>query len=408
MTSITEDSVPARGQDIPAIFRMFLKLLASNWTWGNLTLQLPNGGVHRISGTVAGHSAVLVIRDYRFITRVLRSGDIGFAEGYMAAEWDSPNLPVLLETLVNNYDHIRRLFDGNGFMKLVNWIGHRINRNSRSGSKRNIHAHYDLGNTFYEAWLDSSMTYSSARFESEGQSLEDAQSAKYASLARMMDLQAGHSVLEIGCGWGGFAEYAAHQIGANVTGITISQEQYDFARRRVFLAGLSEKVDIRLVDYRDVEGQFDRVASIEMFEAVGREYWPTYFDKVSQVLKPQGKAGLQIITIQEELFEDYEARTDFIQKYIFPGGVLPSEERLSPVLEQAGLTQSGIIRFGTDYADTLAEWAKRFSASWRTITSNDKTFDERFRRMWLFYLAYCEAGFRSARTDVIQIALEKK
>ncbi len=393
-----------RGASSP-VLNLLLRLLSSNWTWGHLTICLPEGTVHQLEGRVEGHAAVLRIRDARFARRVLKSGDIGFAEGYMEGEWDSPNLPVLLETLVNNYDHIRRLFDGNVLMKAFNWLGHRFNRNSRSGSRRNIHAHYDLGNEFYSAWLDSSMTYSSARYSREGLSLQDAQKEKYASLARVMDMNAGQTVLEIGCGWGGFAEYAAREVGAKVTGITISQEQYDFARRRIFEAGLSERADIQLIDYRDVDGRFDRVASIEMFEAVGREYWPVYFQKIHQVLKPEGRAGLQIITIQDDLFEDYQARTDFIQKYVFPGGTLPSEHVLERVIQQSGFHQDEVLRFGRDYADTLSEWSKRFESSWRMIEASNPKFDQRFRRLWLFYLAYCEAGFRSARTDVIQIGL---
>jgi cyclopropane-fatty-acyl-phospholipid synthase len=222
----------------------------------------------------------------------------------------------------------------------------------------------------------------------------------------MMDLQPGHGVLEIGCGWGGFAEFAAREVGAVVTGVTISREQHDYARRRLFEAGLAERADIRLIDYRDVEGQFDRVASIEMFEAVGREYWPAYFQKVHDVLKPGGRAGLQIITIQDELFEEYDARTDFIQKYVFPGGSLPSEARIAPVIARTGLGEIAVERFGGDYADTLAEWARRFDGAWGEISSG-AGFDDRFRRLWRFYLAYCEAGFRSGRTDVIQMALQR-
>lgn len=389
-----------------SVFNLFLRLLSANWTWGQLTLIRPDGESHVLNGSTAGHSAVLHIRNYRCAMRVLKSGDIGFAEAYVAGEWDSPDLPVLLETLVNNYDHIRRLFDGNPLMNVINRIGHRLNRNSRRGSRRNIHAHYDLGNAFYSAWLDGSMTYSSARFDSPSQDLEAAQSVKYASLVRMMDLRQGQSVLEIGCGWGGFAEFAAREVQAKVTGVTISREQYDYARQRIFEAGLAERVDIQLCDYRDVRGQFDSVASIEMFEAVGREYWPTYFNKVHDVLKPEGRAGLQIITIQDELFEEYDARTDFIQKYVFPGGSLPSEGVLAPVITAAGLNTTGVERFGLDYARTLSEWAKRFDAAWALI-GRDGGFDSRFRRLWLFYLAYCEAGFRSRRTDVIQMALNR-
>jgi cyclopropane-fatty-acyl-phospholipid synthase len=390
-----------------AVFGLFLRHLSENWTWGRLTLVSPDGSSLDLVGEAPGHAAVMHIRSYSFAMRVLKSGDIGFAEGYMAGEWDSPDLAVLLETLVNNYDHIRRLFDGAALVNGLNWLGHRLNRNSRRGSRRNIHAHYDLGNGFYRLWLDPSMTYSSARFEQPEQSLESAQRAKYASLARMMDLQSSHSVLEIGCGWGGFAEFAAQEVGAVVTGVTISREQHDFARRRLFEAGLADKADIRLIDYRDVEGRFDRVASIEMFEAVGREYWPTFFNKVHGVLKPGGRAGLQIITIQDALFDEYEARTDFIQKYVFPGGSLPSEVKMAPVVAGAGLSWGQTERFGSDYARTLVEWSRRFEAAWGDVCREGPGFDDRFRRLWRFYLAYCEAGFRSGRTDVIQLSLDR-
>jgi cyclopropane-fatty-acyl-phospholipid synthase len=405
MTSVTAERHEA-GARTPRGFTFLLRLLASNWTFGRLTVLLPNGEVHQLEGSQPGVSAIFDIKDYRFARRVLASGDIGFAEGYMAGEWESPHLAALLESFANNYDHIRRLVDGHPAMKAVNWFAHRRNRNSRKGSRKNIHAHYDLGNAFYASWLDSSMTYSSARFTGAGMALEAAQREKYASLARLMDLQSGQSVLEIGCGWGGFAEFAAKEAGTRVTAVTISQEQYDFARQRMFNAGLSDRVDIQLIDYRDVEGTFDRVASIEMFEAVGMEYWPAYFSKIHEVLKPGGKAGLQIITIDDDLFGGYNKRTDFIQKYIFPGGMLPSEKELKPVIDGAGLEWRAIERFGQDYAETLKLWDERFQTAWGDIRRMGG-FDERFRRLWRFYLAYCEAGFRSARTDVVQLVLAR-
>lgn len=405
MTAVPAE-VSAVAARTPRGFGLLLRLLAANWTYGRLSVQLPNGEVHQLDGARPGPSAILDVRDYRFARRVLASGDIGFAEGHMAGEWETPHLAVLLESIAANYDHIRQVVDGNPVMRLINGLSHRRRRNSRSGSRKNIHAHYDLGNAFYAAWLDSTMTYSSARFAAPDDGLETAQTRKYAALARMMDLKPGQTVLEIGCGWGGFAEYAAREIGAHVTGVTISQEQHDFARKRLFEAGLADRADIRMLDYRDVDGQFDRVASIEMFEAVGREYWPTYFDKIRDVLVPGGRAGLQIITIQDALFEDYNSRTDFIQKYVFPGGMLPSEDRLRPVIEQSGLAWQAVERFGSDYADTLALWDRRFQTAWPDIRRMG-SFDERFRRLWRFYLAYCEAGFRSGRTDVIQLALNR-
>jgi cyclopropane-fatty-acyl-phospholipid synthase len=405
MTSVTAERHETAPR-MPRGFGLLLRLLASNWTVGRLTVLLPGGASHLLEGSQPGPSATLDIRDYRFAGRVLASGDIGFAEGYMAGEWETPHLAALLEALARNSDYIRRLVAGNRFMKAVHWLSHRMHRNSRSGSRKNIHAHYDIGNAFYAAWLDPSMTYSSARFTRVGMALEAAQREKYASLARTMDLQAGQSVLEIGCGWGGFAEFAAKEIGARITGITISREQYDFARQRMFNAGLSERADIQLIDYRDVQGRFDRVASIEMFEAVGQEYWPAYFGKIHEVLEPGGRAGLQIITIDDAFFAGFRKRTDFIQKYIFPGGMLPSEAALRPIVAAAGLDWNGVDRFGQDYAETLRLWDERFQAAWEDIRRLGG-FDERFRRLWRFYLAYCEAGFRAGRTNVIQLALSR-
>ena len=405
MTTVTADRHEAAAR-APRGFGLLLRLLASNWTFGRLTVLLPGGSIHRLEGPRPGPAAVLDIRDYRFARRVLASGDIGFAEGYMAGEWETPHLAALLETLARNHDHIRRLMVGHPLMKAIHWLSHRMNRNSRSGSRKNIHAHYDLGNAFYAAWLDPSMTYSSARFSRAGMALEAAQHEKYAALARTMDLRPGQSLLEIGCGWGGFAEFAAKEIGARVTGITISREQHDFARRRIFDAGLSERADIQLIDYRDVQGRFDRVASIEMFEAVGMEYWPAYFGKIHDVLAPGGRAGLQIITIDDRYFAGRAKRTDFIQKYIFPGGMLPSEPSLKSVVDGAGLKWGTIERFGQDYAETLRLWDERFQGAWDDIR-RVSGFDERFRRLWRFYLAYCEAGFRAARTDVIQLGLSR-
>jgi cyclopropane-fatty-acyl-phospholipid synthase len=391
--------------DAPLPFRIVARAMAKDWRHGTLTLVTPQGRELVLRGPEAGPDARLTIWDYRFLRRVLTGGTAGFAEGFMGGEWETPNLARLGEAMALNFDHIRTVTHATRFISLFDRLRHALNANSRRGSKRNIHAHYDLGNAFYEQWLDPSMTYSSALYAQPGQTLEAAQENKYRTLAQGMGLQAGHHVLEIGCGWGGFAEYAAREVGARVTGVTISREQYDFARKRLFDAGLAERADVRLVDYRDVEGQFDRVASIEMFEAVGERYWPAYFDKIAQVLKPGGRAGLQIITIDEAHFDDYRRSPDFIQKYIFPGGMLPSEPRLEAETRRAGLGWAGIVRFGQDYADTLAEWAERFEAAWQTI--RPLGFDERFNRLWRFYLAYCEAGFRTRRTDVVQLTLAK-
>jgi cyclopropane-fatty-acyl-phospholipid synthase len=389
----------------PAVFRSAVKIAARNWMWGSLTFVLPSGREVAIRGSQPGPDARVVIRDFRCMRRVMANGDIGFAEGYLSGEWDSPDLTAVLECAGLNFDRIHEIVDGNPLMAAVNYLSHLLRANSRRGAKKNIHAHYDLGNAFYERWLDPSMTYSSAWFERDGQPLEQAQRNKYAALARGMQLEPSHHVLEIGCGWGGFAEFAACEVGARVTGITISEEQYQFARKRVFDKGLAEKVDIRLIDYRDVGGAFDRVASIEMFEAVGERYWPAYFEKIRSALSPGGRAGLQIITISDEFFEHYRGRADFIQKYVFPGGMLPSEPRLKAVTDRAGLAWTGVNRFGQHYAETLRRWAERFEAAWDDV--KPLGFDERFHRLWRFYLNYCEAGFRTGRTDVVQLSLAK-
>ena len=404
-TSAIVDLGDAELRRAPAAFRTVVRIASDNWEYGRLAFVLPSGRTLQIEGKKSGPDARLIVRDFRFVSRVLAAGDIGFGEGFMAGEWDTPDLSALLEAFTANLDRLTRLMDGNFFVRAVNSLLHSLNRNNKRGSRRNILAHYDLGNAFYSRWLDPSMTYSSARYERPGQSLSEAQRNKYASLARQIGLGPDNHVLEIGCGWGGFAEFAAGEVGAKVTGITISPSQFEFARKRLFEQGLADKADIRLVDYRDVEGRFDRVASIEMFEAVGEEYWPLYFQKIHEVLSPGGRAGLQIITIRDELFEGYRSRADFIQKYIFPGGMLPSETRLRQETDRAGLEWSDIVRFGQNYADTLAEWASRFEGAWDDIKGLG--FDEKFRRLWRFYLSYCEAGFRTERTNVVQLSLAK-
>ncbi|MFC3078168.1 class I SAM-dependent methyltransferase [Phenylobacterium terrae] len=392
-------------REAPAAFRTAVRLLATNWIAGTLTFELPSGRELRMEGAKPGPDARLVVRDFRFMSRVLTAGDIGFAEGYMAGEWDTPDIAALLEIFSRNAEGILRLVQGNPVFRALGMVNHALRTNTRKGAQKNIHAHYDLGNAFYSRWLDETMTYSSARYAEPGQPLTEAQRNKYRTLAESIGLQRGQHVLEIGCGWGGFAEFAAGEVGAKVTGITISREQYDFARERMFRQGLNERAEIRFVDYRDVDGQFDRVASIEMFEAVGEKYWPAYFGKIAQVLSPGGRAGLQIITIRDELFDRYRRRMDFIQKYIFPGGMLPSEARLERETRAAGLAWDGVARFGQHYADTLAEWRRRFDGAWDEI--RPLGFDERFRRLWRFYLSYCEAGFRTGRTNVVQLALAK-
>jgi cyclopropane-fatty-acyl-phospholipid synthase len=388
----------------PFTARRILRYVAGRWAVGELIIRQPRGPDIRLQGHKPGPHAELNVRDFGFMRRVVRAGQIGFAEGYMAGEWDSPDLTTLLETISLNFDRLAKVFRGNRLVRRILTIGHALNFNSRRGSRRNIAAHYDLGNDFYSLWLDPSMTYSSALYAGT-QDLGQAQRQKYAALARAIGLRSGERVLEIGCGWGGFAEFAAKEAQAKVTAITISEAQAEFARARLQREGLNETAEVRLIDYRDMDGRFDRIASIEMFEAVGEAYWPTYFSKVRELLSPGGRAGLQIITIRDDLFANYRRQADFIQRFIFPGGMLPSEGRLRDVFSRAGLVEQGLNRFGADYARTLGEWLQRFDEVRGQVRGMG--FDDRFIRMWRMYLAYCEAGFRTGRTNVGQWVLAR-
>lgn len=396
-------------KSMPGWARKGLKMLRDHWERGVLNIILPDGSQMVIEGRQSGPRATLKVNDYNFMKRVLSAGDIGFADGFKKGEWDTPDLATLLEAMSLNIDRMKTLLTGNTLVQTINnWL-HSLRDNTKSGSKRNIFAHYDLGNSFYDQWLDQSMTYSSALFQGDRftkhKDLGAAQTAKYRRLAELVDLQPGQSVLEIGCGWGGFAQYAAETIGAHVTGVTISPAQHEYATQRMQRLGLSDRVDIKLMDYRDIEGQYDAVVSIEMFEAVGEKHWNEYFTKLRNALKPGGKAGLQIITIADEMFDDYRTRADFIQKYVFPGGMLISLQKLTQESESRGLNVLSAHKFGQDYAETLKQWAQRFEAAWDE--GRIKGFDEPFRKLWLFYLAYCEAGFRTQRTNVVQLELQR-
>ena len=383
--------------------QMLALALRHCWGEGVLTLTAPDGSLHRMEGAESGLDARMEVRDGRFVRRVLATGDVGFADSYIAGEWDSPDLARTLTAFSANFDHIARLMDGQPLLRFANWAAHALNRNSRSGSRRNIHAHYDLGDDFYRLWLDGGMNYSSGLYDGASLDLAGAQAAKHAALADAMDLRPGHSLLEIGCGWGDFARFAAVERGARVTAVTVSRSQHDCTAARLQAEGLSERVEVKLCDYRDLEGRYDRVASIEMFEAVGEAYWPTYFRKLRELMAPDGRAALQIITIQDALFEAYRRRPDFIQLNIFPGGMLPSERRLRQQTDRAGLSWTGVRRFGQDYALTLSEWARRYAEAADAVRAQG--FDARFDRLWRYYLAYCEAGFRTERTDVVQVGL---
>jgi cyclopropane-fatty-acyl-phospholipid synthase len=386
---------------LPARARMMLST-AMHLAKGSLTIRTPEGRLLSVGGHAPGPVAELVLRNWNLPRRAFTGGTIGVAESYMDGDWESPDVTTLLELFVVNAEAGEQVAGGaSRLLTLVQRVRHWLNDNSPKGSRRNISAHYDLGNQFYRHWLDPTMTYSSALFSTGAKDLESAQQAKYRALARDATIGPDDHVLEIGCGWGGFAEFAAREIGCRVTGLTISREQHDFASARIAAAGLADKVDIQLRDYRDETGRYDRIASIEMFEAVGEKYWPVFFGKLKECLKAGGTAGMQIITINEDAFQTYRKRPDFIQRYVFPGGMLPTPAILKSLGADHGLSTLAERVFPQDYARTLAEWRERFRASWEKIVPLG--FDERFKRLWEFYLHYCEAGFRAEYIDVRQV-----
>jgi cyclopropane-fatty-acyl-phospholipid synthase len=337
----------------------------------------------------------------RMLARLLSRGDLGFAESYMAGEWSSGDLTALLAAIGAN-DSGSAVRKGVMMERMRDRLLHLLRNNSKAGSRRNIAYHYDLSNDFYALWLDPGMTYSSAVFGQAGEPLELAQQRKYRRLLDALQARPGDHILEIGCGWGGFAEEAARR-GCRVTGVTLSREQLDFARNRIHAAGLGDLVTLEFRDYRDITGQYDHIVSIEMFEAVGEQYWGGYFETIRQTLRPGGRAALQIITIDDRAFDNYRNKVDFIQKYIFPGGMLPSLQRLERLTQTAGLEIQALALHGLDYARTLRAWHQAFDRQREAIAALG--FDERFRRMWKYYLSYCEAGFRLGRIDLAQLTL---
>jgi cyclopropane-fatty-acyl-phospholipid synthase len=401
---LTPDNVDKQLPDLPRIVRLALRF-GSRLRRGTLTVTLPDRRLVRLGGAEPGPDAEMTITSYAFASRLLNGGDIGIAEAYLHGEWDTPDLTAFLYLFCVNHDLIQIMLGDNPMMRFVQIVRHWFNRNTKRQARKNIFAHYDIGNAFYSAWLDPSMTYSSAIFEDGTQDLTAAQNNKYRRLAEAIDLKPGHKVLEIGCGWGGFAEYAARHYGAHVTGLTISTEQRDFARKRIQDAGLGDKVDIKFQDYRDERGQYDRIASIEMIEAVGEQFWPQYFSQLRDRLLPGGLVGIQAITIQDKFFHTYRREVDFIQRYVFPGGMLPSPAILKAFGDKFGVPVIKERIFGLDYAKTLATWRGNFRAAWPSLTPLG--FDDRFRRLWEYYLAYCEAGFLSGNIDVRQVVFAK-
>jgi cyclopropane-fatty-acyl-phospholipid synthase len=378
--------------------------MATKLQSGALTIELANGARHRIRGAAPGPEGHLRLHRERAIRRFITGGRLGFSEAYLDGDWDSDDLARLLELMSRNEQVYDDLDGGSLWRRIPARLQHLVRVNTRRGSRRNILAHYDLSNDFYRRWLDRSMTYSSAQFAHPDMTLEEAQQAKYRAIVERLELRPHHHLLEIGCGWGGFAEFVGREVGARVTAITISEAQHAHAAERIQAAGLSDRVDVRLLDYRDVADVYDRIASIEMFEAVGERYWPTYFGKLRSCLRPEGRATLQVITIADRYFQSYRKGVDFIQRHVFPGGMLPSPGVLQREIARAGLRPIAEVAFGLDYARTLAEWGRRFRGAWPDIVRLG--FDHRFRRLWDYYLAYCETGFRVGYTDVRQITLE--
>ncbi|MCK6427121.1 MAG: cyclopropane-fatty-acyl-phospholipid synthase family protein [Burkholderiaceae bacterium] len=391
---------------VPASARPALALL-ERLPQGRLQLELPDGRTRTFGVDGSDLQASVQLRDWTPLQAALAEGDIGFARSYIEGRWDTPDLAGLLRLLLANREALEALVYGRWWGGLLHRLRHALNRNSRRGSRRNIHLHYDLGNLFYRCWLDGTMNYSSAWFEGDAQRpLEQAQRAKMRRALQEAGVQPGARVLEIGCGWGAVAELAASEFEAQLTGVTLSKEQLRWGQERLARAGLAERAELRLQDYRDLRDEpFDALLSIEMFEAVGEAQWPTYFRQVQRLLKPGGRACIQTITIRDDLFERYRRSSDFIQQYIFPGGMLPCDAAFRREAQRAGLVVEQAFAFGRDYAETLRRWRAAFEAQRESVRRLG--FDEAFERTWRFYLAYCEAAFDAGSTDVVQYTLRR-
>jgi len=373
---------------------------------GRLDVILPDGRRFRLNGSNPGPAAEIQVHDPDLFARLIREGDMGFSDAYLEGGWSTPDLQAFMDLITEDNPALYEGFSGMAFVRAYERLRHFLRSNSRRQAKKNIAYHYDLGNDFYALWLDESMTYSSALFRSGQESLERAQEQKYAALVDSLKLAPGAHVLEVGCGWGGFAEYAAGQRGLRVTGLTISQAQHDYAVERIARAGLSDRVTIKLCDYRDERGRYDGIASIEMFEAVGERYWPVYFGALHDRLAPGGRATVQVITVPDARFPSYRKNVDFIQKHIFPGGMLISPGEFRRQASGAGLDWESSIEFGSSYSETLRRWFQTFSERWDRIRALG--YDDRFRRMWDFYLTSCASAFRAGTCDVTQITLHRR
>ncbi len=373
---------------------------------GSIIVHFPGGQTRVLGNHATGPQAEVYLKSWRPIRRLIAGGSTAWARAYIEGDWESPDLTKMFELFSMNRRTLGDSTRGAWWSRLANQAMHSFRANTKLGSQTNISFHYDLGNDFYKQWLDPSMTYSSAIFAEGDNCLETAQRRKYRRLLDLLDAKPGQHILEIGCGWGGFAEFAAQENGVKVHGITLSEEQLSWARQRIAEKGLGDLVTFELIDYRDVKGRYDHIASIEMFEAVGERFWRTFMDKVQSLLHPGGRAALQIITIDEAIFEAYRRGADFIQTYIFPGGMLPSIERFQAVVEDAGLAWKSGHSFSKDYAKTLGYWREAFEGAIQKNTLPQE-FNAQFQRIWRYYLAYCEGGFLGGGLDVHHIALQK-
>ncbi|MEY8883123.1 class I SAM-dependent methyltransferase [Donghicola sp. XS_ASV15] len=394
-----------KGQaDLPRYLTSVLSMM-EGMRAGRLDIRLEDGRVFRCEGQLPGPVAEIVIHHPDVFSRLIREGDLGFCDSYLDGWWSSPDLQAFMDLIHDQQESVYDGFPGQSLVRALEKFRFWLQSNTKRQAKKNISYHYDLGNDFYGLWLDETMTYSSAIFENGQEDLAAAQTQKYASMVDRMGVQPGDHVLEIGCGWGGFAEYAAKERGLKVTGLTISKEQLAYAEKRIAEAGLSDRVTLKLQDYRDEKGTYDGVASIEMFEAVGEKYWPDYFKTVRNCLKPGAAATLQIILIEDKRWDTYKKGVDFIQKYIFPGGMLPSPRVLREEVEGAGLHVKETFEFGESYSQTLRRWHEDFNARWDQVS--ELGFDDRFRRMWNFYLTACAGAFRGGICDVTQMTIER-
>ena len=391
-------------KEFKAKAKLFFSVL-SQGKYGSISVYYEKKKIFFHRGVLPGPSAQIRLLKKKCLDDFFLKGDLGWAESYIESNWESSNLSDFLEWGAKNFHEFSKYIRGKWFIILYLRLKHYLNRNSKIGSKKNISFHYDLGNSFYEKWLDKSMTYSSGMFKKESDDLYNAQLNKYRNLAKITDIKNNDKVLEVGCGWGGFSCFLAKHFSADVTAITISKKQYEKVKEKVFKEKLTEKINVKLTDYREIKGLYDKIVSIEMFEAVGEKYWSKYFEVLGNNLKYNGAIGLQTITIEDKFFKKYRKFPDFIQTYIFPGGMLPSIEEMSKVLKSKGLSIEKKQMFGNDYAKTLRMWSKSFENSWENIKKEG--FNDAFRRMWRYYLGYCEGGFKSGNINVGQFLIKK-